>query len=399
MVDPVRPRVAILEAKRTPIGRFLGAFRNTTAADLGTSIATGVIERSGVDPAEIDAVVFGNARQAGGGPNPARQIAWRAGVPQEAPAWTINMACASALHSIALAADSIVLGQALCVLAGGTENMTRVPFMLPKARLGYRLGHAPMVDGMYRDGFDCPLSGLVMGQTAEILAEEYNISRDAQDAWAMMSQNRVEAARAEGVLAEEIIPVDAKDDRGNTVIVSEDEHPRSGVTMEVLAKLPPVFSETGTVTAGNASGITDGAAALLVASEEKAKAMGKRPIAYVRDYVAVGVDPRRMGIGPVPATKQLLDRHGLTLNKDIELIELNEAFAAQVLACEHDMKFDREKVNVRGGAISLGHPIGATGARFVVTLLHEMRRRDAKLGLATLCVSGGLGMAMLIERD
>jgi acetyl-CoA C-acetyltransferase len=393
----VKARAAILEAKRTAIGKFLGAFRNTSAADLGMSAIAAVLERSGVDAREVDEVIFGNARQAGGGPNPARQMAYGAGVPQETPAYTVNMACASGMKSIGLAADAIALGRASCVVAGGTESMTRVPFMLDRARLGYRLGHAPLLDGMYRDGLDCPLSHMVMGKTAEILAREYAIGREEQDRWAKMSQDRMQAARQEGVIAEEIVAVDAKDDRGNAVAVVEDEHPRSGVTMESLAKLPPVFEKDGTVTAGNSSGITDGAAALVVVSEEKAKALGREPLAYVRDYISVGVDPKRMGIGPVPATRQILDRNGLKLG-DVELIELNEAFAAQVLACQRELEFDAELVNVRGGAISVGHPIGCTGARIVVTLLHEMRRRDVALGLATLCVSGGLGMAMLIER-
>lgn len=393
----MKPRAAILEAKRTAIGKFLGAFRNTSAADLGASVVAAVLERSGIDAREVDEVIIGNARQAGGGPNPARQMAYRAGVPQEAPAYTVNMACASGMKSIGLAVDAIALGRAACVVAGGTESMTRVPFMLDRARLGYRLGHAPLLDGMYRDGLDCPLAHMVMGKTAEILAREYAIGREEQDRWAKMSQDRVQAARHEGVIAEEIVPVDAKDDRGNVVTVTEDEHPRSGVTMESLAKLSPVFETDGTVTAGNSSGITDGAAAVVLVSEDKAKALGREPLAYVRDYISVGVDPKRMGIGPVPATRQILDRNGLKLG-DVGLIELNEAFAAQVLACQRELEFDAEVVNVRGGAISLGHPIGCTGARIVVTLLHEMKRRDVKLGLATLCVSGGLGMAMLLER-
>lgn len=391
-------RVAIVAAKRTPIGKFLGAFRNTTAVELGSSIATGVLDDTGIDPTEVDQVVFGNARQAGGGPNPARQIMHRAGIPETVPAYTINMACASGLSAITLGAEAITLGRADCVLAGGTENMTRVPFLLDKARLGYRLGHDRLIDGMYQDGFGCPLSGLLMGETAEVLAEEYKVSREEQDGWALLSQGRVEKARAEGIFADEILPVSAADDRGRAYAVAEDEHPRNGVTLEGLAKLPPVFKKDGTVTAGNASGITDAAAAVVLASERKVAEWNKEPLGYVRDYVAVGVDPKRMGIGPVPATRMLLERNGLGLD-DIPLIELNEAFAAQVLACKRDLGFDEGKVNVRGGAISLGHPIGATGTRIVVTLLHEMKRRGSDLGLATLCVSGGLGMALLIERN
>jgi acetyl-CoA C-acetyltransferase len=392
-----KPRVAIIEAKRTPIGKFLGGFRNTSAVDLGQTVVTAILERSGVPPTDVDELIFGNARQAGGGPNPARQVSYKAGLPHEVPAWTVNMACASGMKSIALGAEAIVAGRAACVVAGGTENMTRVPFMLDQARLGYRLGNARLLDGMYRDGFVCPLADMVMGETAEVLAGEYEISRDEQDCWALMSQQRVEQANEQGIFAQEIIPVTAVDDRGRDVVVDADEHPRSGVTMEALAKLPPVFKSDGGVTAGNASGITDGAAAVILTSEEKAKALGVEPMAYVRDYTQVGVDPKRMGIGPVPATWRILERNRLTLD-DIPLVELNEAFAAQVLACQRDLEFDAERVNVRGGSISLGHPIGATGARIVVTLLHEMSRRDEEIGLATLCVSGGLGMALLVER-
>lgn len=389
-------RVAIIEAKRTPIGKFLGAYRNFGAVDLGCSIVQGVLERSGVSASDVDEVIFGNARQAGVGPNPGRQIAYRSGIPQEVPAYTVNMACASGMKSITLGAEAILLGRAECVVVGGTENMTRVPFLLERARLGYRLGHGRLTDGMYKDGFGCPLSQMVMGETAEVLAGEYSIPREEQDEWALMSQKRVEEARARGVIGEEIIPVRARDDLGREVLVEEDEHPRQGVTLEALSKLPPVFSEKGTITAGNASGITDGAAALLLVSEARAEALGRTPLGYIRDYVSVGVDPKRMGIGPVPATRRILQRQSLRLS-EIPLIELNEAFAAQVLACQRDLEFDADRVNVNGGAISLGHPIGATGARIVVTLLHEMIRRDAKIGLATLCVSGGLGMALLVE--
>jgi acetyl-CoA C-acetyltransferase len=391
-------RVAIIGAKRTPIGRFLGGFRNTSAAELGGVIVKGVIDSSGVAAADVDEVIIGNARQAGGGPNPARQVAHRAGIPMEVPSYTINMACASGIKSIALGAEAIQAGRAECVIAGGTENMTRVPFILDGARLGYRLGHAPMIDAMYRDGFLCPLSDMIMGETAEVLADDYKIVREEQDRWAQVSQSRVETAREEGVFAEEILAVTASDDRGKPVVIDADEHPRSGVTMEGLGKLPPVFKPGGTVTAGNASGITDAAAAVVLVSEERAMVLNKEPLGFIRDHVSVGVDPKRMGIGPVPATRQILERNKLSLN-DIPLIELNEAFAAQVIACQRELDFDLERVNVRGGAISLGHPIGATGTRIVVTLLHEMRRRGVTQGLATLCVSGGLGMALLIDRE
>ena len=297
-----------------------------------------------------------------------------------------------------MGADAIRLGRARCVVAGGMENMTRTPFMLDKGRLGYRLGHARLLDGMYRDGFDCPLAEMRMGETAEVLAREFGIGRDEQDRYAMMSQHRVEAATAAGRFADEMIPVTASDDKGRDVTVEHDEHPRAGVTLEGLAKLPPVFDRDGTVTAGNSSGITDGAAAVVLASEEYARELGIEPWATIRDYVITGVEPERMGIGPVPATRSILESTGLSLD-DIPLIELNEAFAAQVLACQRELEFDTDRVNPNGGAISLGHPIGCTGTRILVTLLHEMRRRDAERGLATLCVSGGMGAALLVERN
>ncbi len=392
------PRVAIIEAGRTPIGKFLGAFRNYSAVELGTSVVEGVLSRAGVSPEGIDELIFGHARQAGNGPNAARQIAVAAGIPREIPSFTVNKACASGMKSITLGADAIVLGRASCVVAGGTENMTRVPYMLERARLGYRLGDAPLVDGMYRDGFMCPIADMIMGETAEVLAEEYDISRHEQDQWAAMSQNRAEAATNNDLWQDEILPVTAPDDRGRPVLVEADEHPRAGMTVEMVAKLPPVFSKDGTITAGNASGITDAAAAVVLMSEERAREEGKQPAAWIRDHVSVGVDPKRMGLGPVPATRHILERNKLTLD-DVPLIELNEAFAAQVIACQRELGFDSDKVNVNGGAIALGHPIGATGARIVVTLLHEMRRRDVELALATLCVSGGLGMALLVERS
>jgi acetyl-CoA C-acetyltransferase len=391
----VSSRIAILEAKRTPIGKFLGAFRNQSAVKLGAHVAREVLASSGTVPGQVDEVIFGQARQAGNGPNPARQVLVRAGVPESVTAMTVNAACGSGLKAIALGMDSIRLGKSQRVLAGGMENMSMVPFMLDRAREGYRLGHAQLVDGMYRDGFLCPICDLVMGETAEVLADEFKISRDEQDAWAMMSQNRAEAAQKHNRFADEIVPVSLTE-RGETVTVAGDEHPRAGVTMPVLAKLAPVFKKDGGVTAGNASGITDGAAALVLASEAAANESGRAPLGWIRDFVAVGVEPKRMGIGPVPATRALLERNQLSLS-DIDLIELNEAFAAQVIACERELRFDRERVNVNGGSISLGHPIGCSGARIVVTLVHEMRRRGVRRGLATLCISGGMGMAMLIE--
>ncbi|HXV12636.1 MAG TPA: thiolase family protein [Candidatus Krumholzibacteria bacterium] len=390
-------RVAILDAKRTPIGKFLGAFRNQSAVSLGADVARATIASSGVAAGDVDEVWFGHARQAGNGPNPARQVSVRAGISETVPAYTVNAACGSGLKAIALGADSIRLGRASLVVSGGMENMSQVPFLLDRVRTGYRLGHAPLVDDMYRDGFLCPLCDMVMGETAEVLAEEFKITRAEQDAWAAMSQNRAERAAKAGLFADEIVHVTVGGERGESKIVDRDEHPREGVTAEALAKLAPVFKKGGTVTAGNASGITDGAAAVVLASEQVVKASGRAPLAWVRDFVATGVEPRRMGIGPVPAVRQLLERNDLDLGR-IDVIELNEAFAAQVIACERELRFDRERVNRNGGSISLGHPIGCSGTRVVVTLVHEMRRAGAKLGIATLCVSGGMGMAMLVER-
>ena len=381
---------------RTPIGRFGGALAPLSAADLGTAAAQAALQRAGLDGAAIDQVVFGHARQGGGGPNTARQIAWRAGVPQERPAFTVNQACGSGLQAVLCAARAIRLGEARVVLAGGTESMSNTPYMLPRARWGYRLGHAEIVDGMYRDGFDDPLSGLVMGETAEELARERGIDREAADRWALTSQGRCEAARGSGRFAGEIVPVTVPGRKGDTVVAT-DEHPRDGVTAESLARLAPVFRAGGTVTAGNASGITDGAAALVVASEEAAAELGLTPAAHLLDWEVVGVEPRIMGIGPVPAVRNLLSRRALDLDA-IDEVELNEAFASQVLACLEELPFDRARVNPDGGAIALGHPIGCTGARILVTLLHGMSVRGARRGLATLCVSGGLGLAALVER-
>ena len=343
------------------------------------SVVRALLHRSALRAERVDQLIFGNARQAGAGPNVARQIALRAGLPQGAPAFTVNMACASGLKSMLLAYDAIALGRASIVVAGGTESMTNLPFLLPRLRSGYRLGDAPVVDAMYRDGFLDPLCGLLMGETAEKLARE--------------------RARNRGLFTDEIVPVEVPEGKGGeTKSVTGDEHPRDGVTPEALSKLPAVFDpEHGTVTAGNSSGITDGAAALLVMSLDEAKRHGFPPLARIGPWVEVGVDPSIMGIGPVPAVQTLCDRMGV-LPDSFDLIELNEAFAAQVLACDRELHLPRERLNVNGGAITLGHPIGCSGARIVVTLLHEMRRRDAWKGLATLCVSGGLGLAASFYR-
>jgi acetyl-CoA C-acetyltransferase len=387
--------VYILSAVRTPIGKFGGSLATQSAADMGVVVAHAAIERAGVRPEQIEETIFGNARQAGGGPNPARQISVRSGVPQEVPAFTVNKACASGMKSIALAYQAILLGESSCILAGGTESMSRLPYYLDGARWGYRLGNQELVDGMYRDGFFCPLAKMVMGETAEVLAEQYKITRDEQDEFALMSQTRAARAIAAGRLDAEIVPVTIEGKKGSTTF-ARDEHPFPDASLEKLAKLPPVFSETGTISAGNSSGITDGAAAMVIASEHFVKQNNLKPLARIVAVASAGVDPRTMGIGPVPALQKLADKHNLR-TPEFGLVELNEAFAAQVLACDRVLNFDRNRLNVNGGAIALGHPIGCTGTRITVTLLHEMLKRNTKKGVATLCVSGGMGMALALE--
>jgi acetyl-CoA C-acetyltransferase len=386
--------VYILSAVRTPIGKFGGSLASLTAADMGTVAAKAAIERAGVQPDQIEETIFGNARQAGGGPNPARQISIRSGVPQEVPAFTVNKACASGLKSIALAYQAILLGDASCILAGGTESMSRLPYYL-EARWGFRLGNQELVDGMYRDGFFCPMAKMVMGETAEVLAEQYKISREEQDEFALMSQTRAARAIAGGRFNDEIVPVTIEGKKGSATF-TQDEHPFADANMEKLGKLPPVFSQTGTISAGNSSGITDGASAVVVAGEHFVKKNNLKPLARIAAVTSAGVDPRTMGIGPVPALQKLAEKHNLRLH-EFGLIELNEAFAAQVLACDRELNFNRDRLNVNGGSIALGHPIGCTGTRITVTLLHEMMKRNTKRGVATLCVSGGMGMALVLE--
>ena len=387
--------VYILSAVRTPIGKFGGSLASMTAADMGVIAAKTAIQRAGIEPAQIEETIFGNARQAGGGPNPARQISIRSGVPQEVPAYTVNKACASGLKSIALAYQEIATGNLDCALAGGAESMSRLPYYLDGARWGYRLGNQELVDGMYRDGFFCPLAKMVMGETAEVLAEQYKITRDEQDEFSLASQTRAATAIAAGHFQNELAPVTIEGKKGATVF-SRDEHPFADASMEKLGKLAPVFSKSGTITAGNSSGITDGAAAVVLASEALVKAHHLKPLVRILAVTSAGVDPRIMGIGPVPAMRKMAEKHNLKL-ADFDLVELNEAFASQVLACDRELHFDRDTLNVNGGAIALGHPIGCTGTRITVTLLHELLRRKAKRGVATLCVSGGMGMALAIE--
>ncbi len=381
--------VAVVSARRTAIGRYLGSLKKKSAPDLGALAAKAALEDAG-NPA-IDEVIFGHGRQAGNGPNPARQVLRLAGLSDEVPAMTINKACASSLRALTIAAQSIACGEADSILVGGMEAMSRTPYYLDGVRTGYRLGHGELIDGMYRDGFLCPLCGDLMGATAETLAEEYEISREEQDRYAVESQARCQAAREAGRFQDEMVPVPLKGDK----VLDVDEHARDGVTLESLAKLPPVFRKNGTVHAGNSSGITDGGAALVLMAEEKLD--GRKPLARIAGSSVAGLDPKRMGLGPVPAFHKLRERTGWEM-KDYDLVEVNEAFAAQVIACDRELKFDPARTNVNGGSIALGHPIGATGARIVVTLLHEMKRRDVRRGLATLCVSGGLGMAVAFER-
>lgn len=389
--------VYLTGAVRTPIGRFGGSLANWTAADLGTVVAAESLRRANIRPDQVDDSIWGCARQAGGGPNVARQITFRAGIPEQVPAFTVNQACGSGLRAIVLAAEQVILGRAQVVLAGGAESMSRVPYFAEGARWGSRLGHVDLIDGMYRDGFNDPLSGLVMGETAEELARRYLISRDEQDEYALRSQQRTGAAIRSGRFLEEVVELELKSPKVKEKSFAIDEHARPTTSIEDLRKLSPVFAKDGTVTAGNSSGITDGAAAVVVTTEESLKAAGAEPLARIVDYEIAGVAPEIMGIGPVPATRAVLQRQKLSLN-DIDLIELNEAFAAQVIACDRDLHFDPERLNVNGGAIALGHPIGCTGVRITTTLLHEMKKRKARRGLATLCISGGMGIALLLER-
>ncbi len=386
------PEVVLAGARRTPIGRFGGALAPLTAPELGGIAGRAVLEAAGIAPGQVDEVVFGNARQAGVGPNPARQVGRLAGIPDEAPARTVNQACASGLRAILDAASAIRLGEAEVALAGGTESMSNTPYLLPQVRFGEGgFGNRKLLDGMFRDGFRCPLAKELMGETAETLADRYALGREACDWYAALSQRRAEAARKAGRFEAELAPV-----RSGKVELLGDEHPRDGVSVEKLATLPPVFRRDGVVHAGNSSGITDGAAAVVALSGEAARRHGVRPSARLVAHATAGVDPQVMGIGPVPAVRRLCERSGVPLS-EVALVELNEAFAPQVLACSRELELDPERLNVNGGAIALGHPIGASGARIVATLLAEMERRAARYGIATLCVSGGMGVAALFE--
>ncbi len=390
-------RIAIVGAARTPIGKFLGGLSALSAVQLGVHAVAAAIARSGVAPSDVEECLLGQARQLGSGPNPARQVAIAAGCGDGCVATTVNMACGSSLKAIDAARASILLAGRRVVVAGGMESMTNIPFLLPGFRTGYRLGHVEVKDGNYQDGFTCGILGEPMGMTAEYVADDYGIGRAAQDEYALRSHQRGEAAQRDGRFTAEIAPVTIAGKKGPTLIAA-DEHVRPGVQLAELQKLPPVFRpKTGTVHAGNSSGITDGAAALVLMPESEVQRRGATVLAWLGASASAGVPPRVMGIGPVPAVRTLLQQTGRSLD-DYDLVELNEAFAAQMLACLQQLPIREDRLNVNGGAIALGHPIGATGARIVVTLLHELARRGGRRGLATLCMSGGMGMALELER-
>ncbi len=391
-------RVVVVSAVRTPIGKYGGTLLPLSAADLGTIAARGALAAAKIEAPEVSEVIFGHGRQAGGGPNTARQITWRIGCGAEVPAFTVNKACASSLKAITLGAASILAGENTIVLAGGTESMSNTPYLMPSARWGTRMGNTELVDGMYRDGFMCPLSEQLMGATAENLADRHSITRAEQDAFAVRSQKLAAAAWAARKFDDELVSVEVPGKKGPTVFRA-DEHMRPDATIEGMAKLPPVFRKDGTVHAGNSSGITDGAAAVVLMLESEANRRGLVPLAAIEGWAFAGVDPSFMGIGPVPALGKLEAKAGIDIARDVDLFELNEAFAAQVIACVREKpSIDLEKTNVNGGSIALGHPIGATGARITATLLHEMKRSGARRGIATLCVSGGMGAAVSFVR-
>ena len=388
-------KAVIVAAARTPVGSFLGAFANTPAHEMGAAVLKAVVERAGVDPAEVDETILGQVLTAGQGQNPARQAHIHAGLPTESAAWLLNQVCGSGLRAVALAAQQVMLGDAKVVLAGGQESMSLSPHA-SYLRAGQKMGDAQMIDTMIRDGLWDAFNGYHMGQTAENVAEKWQVSREEQDRFAVASQNKAEAAQKAGRFKDEIVPFTVKTRKGETV-VENDEYIRHGATLEAMEKLRPAFARDGSVTAGNASGLNDGAAAVMVMTEEEASRRGLTPLARIASYATAGLDPAIMGTGPIPASRKALEKAGWSA-ADLDLVEANEAFAAQACAVNRDMGWDPEKVNVNGGAIAIGHPIGASGARILNTLLHEMARRDARKGLATLCIGGGMGVAMCLER-
>jgi len=388
--------IVIAGAVRTAGGSFGGSFKNVSAVELGALVLKEAVQRSGIEPQHVDEVVFGTGWQAGIGPNIGRLATVKGGMPVEVPAFTVNKRCGSSLRATSLAAQLIKAGDADVVLVGGSENSSQVPYIADKARWGYRMGDGKMVDILHKDGFMCPLAGHLMGMTAETLVEKYNISREEQDAYAADCQQKTVTAVKEGRFKDEILPVEIPLKKGQTEIFETEEIPREGVTAEKLAKLPPVFKKDGTVTAGNSCALCDAAAAAVVLTAKKAEELGVKPMARIVSYAHAGVDPAIMGIGPVPAVHKALDKAGLKLD-DIDIIELNEAFAAQILAVERELKWDRSKVNGNGGAIALGHPVGATGIKILTTLLYALKNRNKKLGLVSLCIGGGQGVAIIVE--
>jgi acetyl-CoA C-acetyltransferase len=389
--------VVIVSAVRTPIGAYGGSLKDISAVQLGTIVAKEALKRANVEATIVDEVIFGNVLQAGLGQNVARQVAVHAGIPVEVPSFTVNKVCGSGLKSVALAAQAIMAGEADVILAGGTENMSQAPYLLKSARWGQRMGDGVIEDYMVKDGLWDVFNDTHMGVTAENIAEKYSFTREEQDNVALMSQNRAEEAIKNGKFKDEIVAVEVPQRRKDPLVVDTDEFPRFGSTMEALGKLRPAFKSDGTVTAGNASGINDGAAAFIIMSKEKAEELGLSPLATIASYASAGVDPSVMGTGPIPATKKALAKIDMTVD-DLDLVEANEAFAAQALSVIKELNLDVEKTNVNGGAIALGHPIGASGARTLVTLLYEMKKRDAKNGLTTLCIGGGQGIAMIVKR-
>ncbi len=389
--------VVIASAVRTPVGTFGGSFKNVSAVDLGKAVVKEALKRAGIEANQVDELIFGNVLQAGLGQNVARQVSVAAGIPIEVPSFTVNKVCGSGLKSVALAAQAIIAGESDIIVAGGTENMSQAPYILKDARWGQRMGDGKLVDYMIHDGLWDIFNGYHMGITAENVAEKWNLTREEQDEFSLQSQLRAEKAIKSGRFKDEIVPIEVPQRKKDPIIVDTDEHPRFGSTIEGMAKLRPAFKKDGTVTAGNASGINDGAAALVVMSKEKAEELGVKPLATIVCSASAGVDPSIMGTGPIPASRKALEKANLTI-KDIDLVEANEAFAAQSLAVVKELGLDTEKTNVNGGAIALGHPIGASGARILVTLLYEMAKKDAKKGLATLCIGGGQGIAVIVER-
>lgn len=391
-------KIVIASAARTPVGSYGGMFKTVSAVDLGVAAAKGAIERAGIKAEDIDEVIIGNVLQAGLGQNVARQVMIHAGLPIETPAMTINKVCGSGLRAISLAAQIIKAGDADVILAGGTESMSMAPYVSTNMRWGARMGDVKFVDTMIKDGLWDAFNDYHMGVTAENVAEKYGISRETQDELAAGSQQKASKARAEGIFDEEIVPVEVKGRKGAVTVCDKDEYIRDGVTAESISGMKGAFKKDGTVTAANASGINDGAAMVVVMSEEKAKELGVEPLATIVSYASAGVDPSVMGTGPIPSSRKALEKAGLTI-KDIDLVEANEAFAAQAATVAKELDFDMDKVNVNGGAIAIGHPIGASGTRIFTTLIYEMKRRDAKKGLATLCIGGGQGTALIVERD